>query len=195
MPNEVEAFRGREEPQRDRHERDYLVKGAGAGGAQEGLQLCKRQFDRIEVGTVGGQKAEPRADGFDGRLHLRLLVHREVIEYHHVARAERRHQDLLDVGEEGGVIERAVEDSGGRETLNAERRDHRVGLPMAARCVIPQPQAARAAAVAAQQIGGDARLVEKDIAARIVQGQRVLPPATRGGNIRATLFVGVYRFF
>jgi hypothetical protein len=195
VPNEVEAFRWREEPERDRNERDDLIEIAGTGGAQEGLQLRKRQFDRIEVRTVGWQKAEPCADGFDGRLYLRLLVHREVIEHHNVAWAERRDQHLLDIREEGGVIERAVEDGGGGEAIDAERRDDRVSLPVAARGVITQPQAARAAAIAAQQIGGDARLVEEHVPARIVQRQRVLPLATRRGDIRTALFVGVYRFF
>jgi hypothetical protein len=66
---------------------------------------------------------------------------------------------------------------------------------MAARRVITQSQPARAAPVATQQIGGDTRLVEEDVPARIVQGQRVLPLATRRGDVRSPLFVGVYRFF
>jgi hypothetical protein len=66
---------------------------------------------------------------------------------------------------------------------------------MAARRVITEPQPARAAPVATQQIGGDTRLIEEDVPARIVQGLRILPLAPRRGDIRAPLFVGVYRFF
>jgi hypothetical protein len=54
---------------------------------------------------------------------------------------------------------------------------------------------ARTAAIAAQQIGRDARFVEEDIAPRIMQRQRVLPPAARRRDVRTPLFVGVYRFF
>jgi len=46
-------------------------------------------------------------------------VHREVIEHHDVAGAERRHPHLLDVGEEGGVVERAVEDGRRVEAIDA----------------------------------------------------------------------------
>ena len=122
-------------------------------------------------------------------------MHREVIEHDDVAGAERRDQHLLDIGEKGGVVERAVEDGRGVQAIAAQRRDHRVGLPMAARRVIPQPQSAQAATVATHQVGRDARLVKEDVRARIVQRQRVVPLAARRGDIRAPLFVGVYRFF
>jgi hypothetical protein len=68
-------------------------------------------------------------------------------------------------------------------------------LPVAARRVIAESQAARAAPIAPQQIGGDPRFVDEDIGARVVDGEKVLPPPARGGDVRATLFVGVYRFF
>jgi hypothetical protein len=50
------------------------------------------------------------ADSLDGRADLRLCVDREVVEHHDVARAQRRNQDLLDIGAEGGIVDRSVED-------------------------------------------------------------------------------------
>jgi hypothetical protein len=70
-----------------------------------------------------------------------------------------------------------------------------MGLPMPTRGVITEPQAARTAAVATQQIGGDAGFVEEDVVTRVAQRLGVLPAAARGGDVRAPLFVGVYRFF
>ena len=78
MPDKVQALLRREERQRDRDQLDDLVERARARGAQEGLQLRKRLFDRIEVRTVGRQKAKPGADPFDRGVHFRLFVHREV---------------------------------------------------------------------------------------------------------------------
>ena len=66
---------------------------------------------------------------------------------------------------------------------------------MAARRVIPEADAAGAAPIASQEIGRDAGFVDEDIAARIVQRLRVLPVATRRGDVRPTLFVGVDGFF
>jgi hypothetical protein len=66
---------------------------------------------------------------------------------------------------------------------------------MPAGCVIPQPLPADTAAIAAQQVGRDAGFIDKDVGARIVQRLRVLPVTSRGRDIRAPLFVGVYRFF
>jgi hypothetical protein len=70
-----------------------------------------------------------------------------------------------------------------------------VGLPMAVRRVIAQADAARTAAVATQQIGRDTGFVDKDVGARVVQRQRVLPTPPRRGNVRPSLLVGVYGFF
>jgi hypothetical protein len=193
--NEVEAFRRREELQRDRHELDDLIEGPWPHGTQERLQLCKRHLDGIEVGAVRRQEAEARADAFDRGLHLRLFVHGQVIEHDHIAGAERRREHLLDVREKRGIVDRAVEDCGRRQAVDAERRDDRVCLPVAVRRVIAQAHASRTPTVAAQEIRRDARFIDEDVGARIVQWLRVLPLATRRGHVRASLFVGVYRFF
>jgi hypothetical protein len=41
-----------------------------------------------------------------------LLVGSEVIEHDDIARSQRGHQDLLDVGAEGDVVDRTIEDGG-----------------------------------------------------------------------------------
>jgi hypothetical protein len=51
MPHEIEAFPRREESQRDREQLDDLVEAARSRRAQERFQLCKGEFDRIEVRT------------------------------------------------------------------------------------------------------------------------------------------------
>jgi hypothetical protein len=66
---------------------------------------------------------------------------------------------------------------------------------MAARGVIVQPDAARTAAVPSQQVGRHATFIEKHVLARLAERQCLAPLAPGGGDIRATLFVRVYRFF
>jgi hypothetical protein len=58
-----------------------------------------------------------------------------------------------------------------------------------------EPSAAQAAAVAAQEIGRHATLVEKDVLSHVVQRLPRVPLASRRGHIRTTLFVGVCGFF
>ena len=76
-----------------------------------------------------------------------------------------------------------------------QRRDDGMRLPVAARRVIVQARAAETAAIAAQQIGGHAALIEKDVLARVAERHAPPPPPTLRGDVRAPLLVGVYRFF
>ena len=122
-------------------------------------------------------------------------MHGEVVEDDDVAGPQRGDEDLLDIGEKRGVVDRSVEDGRRREAVDAQRRDDRMRLPMPARRVIAEPQPARAPSIATEQIRRDTRFVDEDVAARIVQRQRVLPAPSGGGDIRAPLFVGEYRFF
>jgi hypothetical protein len=61
--------------------------------------------------------------------------------------------------------------------------------------VIPQPHAASAAPIQAEQIGRHAGLVHEDVAGGVVERQRLPPAATRRGDIGPTLFIGVNGFF
>lgn len=81
----VPTFGGREEGERGGDERGDVIKRAGPGGAEECFQLGEREFDGIEIGTVGRQESESRADAFNGGADFRLLVHRQVVEHDHVA--------------------------------------------------------------------------------------------------------------
>lgn len=104
------AFVGREEAERDRDEGVDLIEAPRPGRPEESFQFGEGLFDRVEVGTVRGQKPELRADAFDGGADLGLLVDCEVIEDHDVAGLQRGHEDLFDVSEETRIIDRAIED-------------------------------------------------------------------------------------
>jgi hypothetical protein len=152
-------------------------------------------FDRIEVRTVGRQEPDLRARPFDRRSNLRVLVYRQVVEHDDIARAQRGHQDLFDVREECRRVDGPIEYGGRGQPVEAQARDDRVRLPMAARRVVMQPRPPRAAAIPTQQIGGDAALIEKDVLAHIAQWLPRLPLAACRRDISAPLFVRVYGFF
>ncbi len=135
------------------------------------------------------------ADGFEGGADLRLFVHREVIEHHDVAGTQRGDQDLFDIRAEGRIVDRSVEDRRRAQPLEPQRSDHGVRLPMAARRVIVQPDAARTAAIPPQQVGRHATFIKKHILTHVAQRLPGLPLSPGCGHIRASLLVGVYRFF
>jgi len=86
-----------------------MVEAPRARGEHEGFQLRKRELDGIEVRAVRGEEAEAGPGLFNRRLDLGLFVDGEIVEDHDVARPERRHEHLLDVGQEGGIVEDSVE--------------------------------------------------------------------------------------
>lgn len=142
------AFVGREELERRGNEAADVIEAARTSGAQEGFQFGERELDRIEVRTIGWQESNERAHLLDRGAHLRLLVGREVVENDDIARAQRRDKDLIDVGEKRRTINGPIEHRGRAQTLESERGNHRVGVPMAARGVIAEADAAGTTAVA-----------------------------------------------
>jgi hypothetical protein len=70
-----------------------------------------------------------------------------------------------------------------------------VGVPPPTGGVVAEPGAARAPAVAPEQIGRHAAFIEKDILTDIAEGLRLAPPSTLSGDVGAALLVGVYGFF
>jgi hypothetical protein len=87
------------------------------------------------------------ADLPDRDPHLGLLVRGEVVEHHDIARVQRRHQHLFDVREKTWTIDRPVEDCRRGKTLETQRGNNSVRMPMTAGRVIPESSAARAPAV------------------------------------------------
>ena len=195
MPDKIATFNGSEEAQRDGDQVADVVKGPGTCGPDERFQFCKGEFDRIEIRTVGRQETELGADGFDRRAHRRLFVYGEIVEHDHISRAQRRHQDLFDIGEKRRRVDRSVEHGRRPEAVEAQRGHDGVRLPMAAGRVVAEAGAAQAAAVPAQQIRRDAAFIQKHILLRVAERLPGLPLPPGPGDIRPALLVGVYRFF
>ena len=195
MPDEVVAFGRGEEFERSGDQRANVIEGAWTRRTQEGLQLRKGEFDRIEVGAVGRQEPEVGADGFDRGAHRGLFVCREVVQHDHVAGRQRRREHLLDIRQERRVIDRPVKDRRRPEAAGPQRGNHGVRLPMTAGRVIAEAGADGTAAVPTQEIGRDPTFVEEYVVAHVPQRLPAAPLPARRRDIRPALFVGVYRFF
>ncbi len=195
MSDVVGAFVREEELEGRGDQGADVVEGARPRGAQKGFQFGECLLDGIEVGTVRRQKAHQRPDLLDGGAHLRLFVHGEIVEHDDIARPQRRHEHLLDIGEEGDCVDRTVEDGRRRQGGGAQRRDNRVRLPVSARGVIAGARAAQTARIPANQIGRDPGFVDEDVLPRIVERLRQLPVPAGRRDVRPLLLFGAYGFF
>jgi hypothetical protein len=195
MPDEVVAFGRCEELECSGDQHAHLIEGARPRRPQESLQLREGQFNRIEVGTVGRQEPKVRADCLDRGADRGVFVGGEVVEHDDIAGLERRHQDLFDVGQERGGVDRPVKDRRRPEPGEPQGGDDGVRLPMTAGCVIAEARARGAAAVPTQQVGCDATFVEEHVLTDVSQRLPAAPLPPRRRDIRPALFVGVYRFF
>jgi len=88
-------------------------------------------------------------------------MRREVVEHYHVARPDRRAQDLLDVCVEGVGIDRPFNRHRRLGTLQREGADDRSLWPVVARHTFRRSLAARGTPIQAGQRGVNARLVNK----------------------------------
>ena len=94
------------------------------------FELGKGLFYGIEVWAVGRQEQQVCASCMDCFAHSRALVAAEVIHHHHVAGAECRDEDALDIGAKDVAVDRAVEDPGRVDPIMSERRDKGRGVPV-----------------------------------------------------------------
>ena len=195
MSDIVLTFGRREKSQRACDELADLVEGAWPDGTEERFQFREDLFNGIEIRAVGRQKSEACAPLFNRTADLRLFVHGEVIEDDDITGPQCRRQHLLDVGQEARVIDGPIEDGRCRDRVGTQGGDDGVRFPVSARRVVVQARAARTPPEAAQQIGRDAALVHKHILTGGVQRQPVPPLSPLGGDVRASLFVGVDGFF
>ena len=90
--------------------------------------MAKGVFDRVEIGTVEREE-QLRAGGLDGGAHGSALVAAEVIRHDDVARLEFWDKDLVDIGLEGGAVDRPVERHRRDHSGQAQRADERRRLP------------------------------------------------------------------
>ena len=195
MPNKISTLGRRKEAKGDRHQLADVLERARPSGTDERFQLREGQFDRIEVGTIGRQEADLRANRLNRRSDRWLFMDGQVVEDDDVAAAQRRDQDLLHVGEKRHVVDWAVEDASGLQPVETQGRDDRVRVPMTAGRVITQPRAEETASVPTEEIRRHATFIQKHILADVTQRLPRLPMPPCRDDIRPTLFVGVYRFF
>jgi hypothetical protein len=195
MPKVVAAFVGAEARDALAEQRPERLDGPAARGAQDRFELGEAELDRIEVGAVRRQIPHRGAGGGEDLRDAADLVCAEVVGDHDVAGAQGRHEDLFEIREKAGAVDRALEDGGRGEAGHAQRGQKRTGLPAGARRVVVHPRARQTAAVAPQQIRGDAGFVEKREPLEVPRRRVLVPGGARDDDVRSIVFRRPYSFF
>jgi hypothetical protein len=169
--------------------------GALGGGSQEGLELGEDLLDGIEIGAVGRQEQELATRGADGAADALGLMAAEIIDDDDVARFEGGDQDLFDVSEEAGAVDRAVDDARRGKAIAAQSCQEGQRAPVPLRNFPDQLTPARRPAPPACHIGLGPGLVDEDQARGIKSVLIALPACPPAGDVGPILLDGEQCFF
>ncbi len=118
-----------------------------------------------------------------------------MVQAYDIAGAQRWHQHLLEVGQEGGAIHGAVEHHRRSHAGLPERTNKCRRLPVAVRNAGNAARAAARAAVEPRHLGRCAGFVDEDKAGRIEVRLRGAPDLPCACHVRSLLLAGVRGFF
>jgi hypothetical protein len=135
------------------------------------------------------------ASGSDGPSDGVALVAAEIVEDDDVAWLERRHQYLLDIGQEALAVDRPVDDARGVDAVMAQSGEEGERVPAAMRGLGDQPGAPRGAPVAACHVGFGPGLVDEDQSLRVNPALILLPLSPPPRDVGTILLAGVQAFF
>lgn len=169
--------------------------GSGLLTSQGGLDLAPHLFNGIEVGRVGGQELDARADGLDELESGLVFVGAKVVHDDDVAGAQRRQEHFANIGAKDFRIGCSFDGHRGRRPVQAKGGDHRRRAPVPVRSAADQPLAASTAPAQAGHVRFCRRLVDEDEPGRIESALPPTPPLARPLDIDPVLLAGVQTLF
>jgi len=169
--------------------------GALLGLAEQDFELCEDLLDRIEVRAIGRQEDEPGARGADSLADSLGLMRAEIVHDDDVARLERWHQHLLDIGTEALTVDWPVDDARRGDAVVPECGEECHRPPVAVRDLSPERGTASPPTMSAGHVGLGPGLVDKDETGRIDFRLVPLPPGAAARDVRAILLGCEHGFF
>ena len=103
------------------------------------LSLAKTCSIGLRSGLIGRQEEQLGAGRADRVAHGLALVTAEIVDDDDVAGLERRHQELLDIGQEAFAVDRPVDHARGVDAVVAQRGEEGQRPPVAMRGFGDQP--------------------------------------------------------
>ena len=171
------------------------VATAGGDRSKRLLDLRPHVLDRVQVRAVGRQVPDLRPGRRDQLSHPRTFVAGEVVQHDDLTAMQRRQQNPLDIDLESIAVDRPVQRPGSMDPVEADRREHGRGFPVARRGGRQQPPATRTTAVRADHVRLGPAFIDESQASR-VDVRRVEPPLPAGlPYVGPVLLGGSERFF
>lgn len=119
----------------------------------------------------------------------------EVVHDDDVARAERRHQELFDIGEEGLAVDRTVDHAGRIDPVTAQRGKEGEGSPFSMGHLRAKSLPAPAAAMGAGHVGLGPGFIDENQTGGIETPLIFTPLRSSPGDPWPILFAGEQAFF
>ncbi len=185
----MEAFEQRSDPFPDG------LDGALPGFSEERFELGEDLFDRVQIGTVRGQKHQACAGGANGVADCPVLVRPQIVHDDDVAPLERGNQDLLDIGKEGLAVDGAIQHARRGNRVLPQRGEKRQRLPVAVRNLGDERLAAATPAAGAGHVRFGPGFVNENKAGGINPRLVFFPAEAAPGDIGTVLLGGEQGFF
>ena len=169
--------------------------GSFSGFAQQGFEFGEQFFDRVQVGGVRRQVHDICSDLADGLGHPGLFVAGEVVHHHNVFAFQRRHEELLHVGQKTFAVHRTVEDEWRGQSGTPHGGHKRGGFPVSVGDSSNHTGGFQSPAITTGHLGVGPGFIKKYQPLPRFRLHQNLPPATLFLHVRAQLFSGVLDFF
>jgi hypothetical protein len=130
--------------------------------SQQSFELGEDLLDGVEVGRVFRQEDEAGSNISDRLPHGFSLVGAEIVEDDDVARLQRRHEELFDIGVEALAVDGPVEQAGRVDAVVAQGGEESRGLPLALRDLVDEALSPWRPAAQAGHIGLGPGFIDED---------------------------------
>jgi hypothetical protein len=163
--------------------------------SEQGFELGEDLLDGVEVGGVFRQEDDAGSDIPDRPPHRLSFLGAEIVEDHDVARLQRRHEELFDIGVEALAVDGPVKQAGRFDAVVAQGGEESRGLPFALRDLVDEPLAPWRPATQARHIGLRPGFIDEDQPPGVGEPLTGSPSFAVATDVRAILLACDKRLF
>ena len=157
--------------------------GSFCGFAQEVFEFCKDLLDRVQIGAVRRQEQEARTDAADCLADGGPFVAAQIVHDDDIPRAERGHQELLDIFKEAGCVDRLIQNARSIDPVASQSGKEGHRSPVTIRHFGVEPLALGRPATQGRHVGLGPCLINENKAFGIKSPLELLPLAAPPGDL------------
>ena len=155
--------------------------------SEQGFELGEDLFDGVEVGRVFRQEHQAGSDIPDRLAHRFSFVGSEIVEDDDVARLQRRHEELIDIGAETLAVDGSVKQAGRVDAVVAQGGEESRRLPLALRNLVDEALSLRRPAAKPCHVGLRPGLIDEEETPGIDEPLIGAPARAMAADVRTIL--------